>query len=77
MLFPYLQLQQVLSVLFFARYGIAVTVLLDLRFMHVGLSMNNSGGVAKMAGMSHRILEITDVLDAAGNGFSIGSVALV
>ena len=45
--------------------------------MHVGLSMNNSGGVAKMAGMNHRILEITDVLDATGNGYSISSVALV
>jgi inorganic pyrophosphatase len=45
---------------------------------------DNAGGIVEMAGMSHRIRERTDALDAAsnttatiGNGFAMGSVALV
>jgi H+-translocating diphosphatase len=74
-----------------AMYGIAMSALGMLSTIATGLSIDaygpisdNAGGIAEMAGMSHRIRERTDALDAAGNttaaigkGFAIGSAALV
>lgn len=57
-----------------AMYGIAVAALGMLSTIATGLSIDaygpisdNAGGIAEMAGMSHRIRERTDALDAAGN----------
>ncbi|CAL9115531.1 unnamed protein product, partial [Musa acuminata var. zebrina] len=72
-------------------YGIAVAALGKLSTIATGLAIDaygpisdNAGGIAEIAGMSHRIRERTDALDAAGNttaaigmGFAIGSAALV
>ncbi|KAI3761505.1 hypothetical protein L1987_51922 [Smallanthus sonchifolius] len=80
-----------LSFSFAAMYGIAVAALGMLSTIATGLAIDaygpisdNAGGIAEMAGMSHRIRERTDALDAAGNttaaigkGFAIGSAALV
>ncbi|WVZ73260.1 hypothetical protein U9M48_021588 [Paspalum notatum var. saurae] len=74
-----------------AMYGIAMAALGMLSTIATGLSIDaygpisdNAGGIAEMAGMSHRIRERTDALDSAGNttaaigkGFAIGSAALV
>ncbi|KAH7518515.1 hypothetical protein FEM48_Zijuj09G0179900 [Ziziphus jujuba var. spinosa] len=76
---------------FAAMYDIAVAALGMLSTIATGLAIDaygpisdNAGGIAEMAGMSHRICERTDALDAAGNttaaigkGFAIGSAALV
>ncbi|XP_050911750.1 pyrophosphate-energized vacuolar membrane proton pump 1 [Lathyrus oleraceus] len=76
---------------FAAMYGVAVDALGMLSTIATGLAIDaygpisdNAGGIAEMAGMSHRIRERTDDLDAAGNttaaigkGFAIGSAALV
>ena len=57
-----------------AMYGIAMAALGMLSTIATGLSIDaygpisdNAGGIAEMAGMSHRIRERTDALDAAGN----------
>ncbi|KAM0020626.1 putative inorganic diphosphatase [Helianthus debilis subsp. tardiflorus] len=79
------------SFTFAAMYGVAVAALGMLSTIATGLAIDaygpisdNAGGIAEMAGMSHRIRERTDALDAAGNttaaigkGFAIGSAALV
>ena len=57
-----------------AMYGVAVAALGMLSTIATGLAIDaygpisdNAGGIAEMAGMSHRIRERTDALDAAGN----------
>ncbi|KAI5406876.1 Pyrophosphate-energized vacuolar membrane proton pump 1, variant 2 [Lathyrus oleraceus] len=76
---------------FASMYGVVVDALGMLSTIATGLAIDaygpisdNAGGIAEMAGMSHRIRERTDALDAAGNttaaigkGFAIGSAALV
>ena len=59
---------------FAATYGVAVAALGMLSTIATGLAIDaygpisdNAGGIAEMAGMSHRIRERTDALDAAGN----------
>lgn len=54
-------------------YGIAVAALGMLSTIATGLIdaygpiSDNAGGIAEMAGMTHKIRERTDALDAAGN----------
>ncbi|KAL8100953.1 hypothetical protein AgCh_032996 [Apium graveolens] len=59
---------------FDAMYGIVVAALGMLSTIATGLAIDaygpisdNAGGIAEMAGMSHKIRERTDALDAAGN----------
>ncbi|KAJ0865810.1 putative inorganic diphosphatase [Helianthus annuus] len=66
-------------------YGIAVaalgmpsTIATGLAIHAYGPISDNAGGIAELAGMSHRIRERTDALDAVGNTTAaIGKVALV
>ncbi|KAM0054235.1 putative inorganic diphosphatase [Helianthus debilis subsp. tardiflorus] len=66
-------------------YGIAVaalgmpsTIATSLAIHAYGPMSDNAGGIAEMAGMSHRIRERTDALDVAGNTTAaIGKVALL
>lgn len=89
--FLLLQSASLLVSAFAAMYGVAMAALGMLSTIATGLAIDaygpisdNAGGIAEMAGMSHRIRERTDALDAAGNttapigkGFAIGSAALV
>lgn len=73
------------SFTFAAMYGVAVAALGMLSTIATGLAIDaygpisdNAGGIAEMAGMSHRIRERTDALDAAGNTTAaIGKVFLL
>ncbi|RVW68359.1 Pyrophosphate-energized vacuolar membrane proton pump [Vitis vinifera] len=74
-----------------AMHGIAVAASGMLSTIATGLAIDaygpisdNAGGIAEMAGKSHKIRQRTNALDAAGNttaaigkGFAIGSTALV
>ncbi|CAN4096566.1 unnamed protein product [Withania somnifera] len=79
------------NVIFGLALGYKSSLLAMLSTIATGLAIDaygpisdNAGGIAEMAGMSHRIRERTDALDAAGNttaaigkGFAIRSAALV
>ncbi|MFS7903159.1 putative inorganic diphosphatase [Helianthus anomalus] len=61
-----------------AAHGMSSTITTGLAIHAYGPRSDNAGGIAEMAGMSHRIRERTDALDTAGNTTAaIGKVALV
>ncbi|MFS7907234.1 putative inorganic diphosphatase [Helianthus anomalus] len=61
-----------------AALGMSSTITTGLAIHAYGPMSDNAGGIAEMAGMSHRIRERTDALDTAGNTTAaIGKVALV
>ncbi|KAL2942531.1 Pyrophosphate-energized vacuolar membrane proton pump [Bienertia sinuspersici] len=67
-----------------AALGMLSTNSTGLAIDAYGTISDNAGGIVEMAGMSHRIRERTDALDAAknttaaiGKGFAIGSATLV
>ena len=62
------------SFTFAAMYGVAVAALGMLSTIATGLAIDaygpisdNAGGIAEMAGMSHKICERTNALEAAEN----------
>ncbi|KAI5410137.1 hypothetical protein KIW84_055574 [Lathyrus oleraceus] len=68
----------------FATLGMLNSIATGVAIDAYGPISDNAGVVAEMAGMSHKIRERTDALDAAGNttaaigkGFAIGYAALV
>merc|ERR1712050_634311 len=76
---------------FCGMFGVALGALGMLGTMTMGLTIDaygpisdNAGGIAEMCGLPETVRELTDCLDAAGNttaaigqGFAIGSAALV
>ncbi|XP_068643336.1 pyrophosphate-energized vacuolar membrane proton pump 1-like [Aristolochia californica] len=67
-----------------AALGMLSTIATGLTIKAYGPISDNAGGIAEMAGISHKIRKRTDALDttgkttaAIGKGFAIGSAALV